>query len=142
MSMKKIVTDVCYEQHGNPSFWKELLICVLWGMLAILSMIDREKVLFIICCWFLAICRALFAGAAMRYRLIVDEKGIEMRNGLQNVTLTWNEIERVTIHNRVSFWKATGVTFYAAGRKSLYLTQTELFPLVKRYAVCPIEEEK
>ncbi len=140
--MKKIVTDERYEQHGDPTCWVWLLLGVLWVVQAILRMSNGENILLIICNWGLAICSALTGWAAMRYRLIVDEKGIKLWNGLRDVTLTWNEIERVTVHNRVSFWKATGVTFYAAGRKSLYLTQTELFPLVKRFAVCPIEEEK
>lgn len=141
--MKKIVTDERYEQHGNPVFWKGLLFGVLWVMLAISYMREEEKVLLIICCWVFAINNLLAALVAMRYQLIVDEKGIEMRNVLRNVALTWNEIERVTIHNRIGSWKSTGVTFHAAGRKPLYLYQTAaLYPLVKRYAVCPVDVEK
>ncbi len=140
--MKKIVTDERYEQHGDPTCWVWLLLGVLWVVQAILRMSEGENVLLIISNWGFAICSALAGWAAMRYRLIVDEKGIEMWNGLRNVTLTWNEIERATIHNKVSFWKATGVTLYVTGKNPIYLNQTELLPLVKRYAACPIEEEK
>ncbi len=140
--MKMIVTDERYEQHGNPQCWVYLLLGVMWMVQAILRMSEGENVLLIISNWGLAIWGTLIGWAAMRYRLIVDEKGIEMRNGLQNVTLTWSEIERVTIHNRASFWKSAGISFHVAGKKPIYLTQTELLPLVKRYAACPIDEEK
>lgn len=142
--MKKIVTEERYEEHGNPLCWIWLFIGSMWVVLLILRMTEGDSIISVVGS---ALCMAasfLNAWIWKGYHLVVDEKGIEVKEGRKVRVIAWQEIKRVTVHNKVSFAKATGLTFHMSdpNAKPLYINKKEeLLPLVKRYAAAPIEEE-
>lgn len=140
--MKKIVTDERYEMQGSSMCWIWLLIGLLWLMQSVLRMTEGEGGLLLVCGWICAAASLLNAVIWMRYRLTADEKGLTMTQGWSTVSFTWEELEKVTVYNRVSFWKSTGLTFHPAGKKPLFIGSMELLPLVRRYSACAIEEKQ
>lgn len=140
--MKKIVTEERYEEYGSPMFWIYLFIGAMWVLMLILHIDDGDSVVQVVCSAFCMAASFLTAWLWSGYHLVVDEKGIEIREGGKTTTIAWPEIERVTVHNKVSFWKSTGLTFHMLDPKAKprYINkQDELLPLVKRYTELPIE---
>lgn len=140
--MKKIVTEDRYEAQGSPLCWIWGFIGLVWVMQSVLRMTEGEGGLLVVFSWICAAASLLNAVIWMRYRLTADEKGLTMTQAWSTVSFTWEELEKVTVYNRVSFWKNTGLTFHPAGKKPFFVGSVELLPLVKRYADCPIEEKQ
>lgn len=141
--MKKISTEERYEEHGSPMVWIYLFIGVMWVLILALRIDDGDSVGQVVFNAVCAVTSFLAAGAWSGYHLVVDEKGIAVKEAGKLRTIAWNEIGRVTVYNKVSLWKATGLTFHMTDPKTkpLYINkQDELLPLVKRYTELPIEE--
>ena len=140
--MKKTVTEDRYEEQGSPMCWIWGFIGAMWLVQAILRTGDDSSLALQVCSWVCVVCSFVTAVLWSRYRLVVDEKGVRQSQAGMTTELAWEELERVTVHNRVSFWKATGLTFCPSDprKKKLYINRVELLPLVKRYADCPVEE--
>ena len=141
--MKKIVTEERYEEHGSPMFWIYLFLGAMWVLMLVLHISDGDSGIEVARSAFCTVASFLTAGVWSGYHLVVDEKGIEVKETGRVRTIAWNEIERVTVHNKVSFWKSTGLTFHMLDprAKPYYINkQDELLPLVKRYTDLPIEE--
>ena len=133
--MKKIATEERYEEQGSPMFWIYLFIGAMWVLMLILHIDDGDSMIQVVCSAFCTAASFLTAWLWSRYHLVVDEKGIEVKEAGKVRTIAWSEIERVTVHNKVSFWKSTGLTFHMIDPKArpYYINKKdELLPLVKR----------
>ena len=124
-------------------FWIYLFIGAMWVLMLILHIDDGDSVVQVVCSAVCVVACFLTAWLWSGYHLVADEKGIEVKEAGKVRTIAWSEIERVTVYNKVSLWKSTGLTFHMIDPKAkpYYINKKdELLPLVKRYSELPIEE--
>lgn len=141
--MKKTITDDRYEERGSPLCWVWLFIAAMWGMNLALRIAEGDADGVGLAAYLLLmLASGLCAVEWARYRLVVDEQGVFQQRGWAKLTLTWADIASVTVHNRVSLSKSTGVTFCTKQGKRLYVNKTEILPLVQRFARCPVRTDE